>query len=195
MTPQPPRTPPRLRRPQNRRLTRQILMVAGLLAVAPLAPACTQRNDRVSNAPIGAHDDDASRTEVLTTYRAMMDAQVRSYAAPNPALDVTDLASYVGDPLRGQMLAALGQMQHNGVAYRGKPVLHPKVTAIRRGDPDTATIVDCVDASGWKPVYVRNGSSAAPPEGAKRYPHTLTAQLYQGRWLITKATVDRSRTC
>lgn len=170
-------------------------MMAGLLAVAPLAAACTQSNDRVQNTPIGTHDDDTSRAEVLTTYRAMMDAQVRSYAAPNPVLDLEDLATYVGDPLRGQMLAALGQMQHNGVAYRGKPVLHPKVTAIRRGDPDTATIVDCVDASGWKPVYTRNGKSAAAPEGAKRYPHTLTAQLYQGRWLITQATVDRSRTC
>jgi hypothetical protein len=195
MTPQPPRRPPRLRRPQNRRLTRQILTVAGLLALAPLPVACTQRDDHVSNAPIGAHDDDQSRAEVLTAYRSMMDAQVRSYAAPNPVLDATDLASYVGDPLRAQMLAALGQMQHNGVAYRGQPVLHPKVTAIHRGDQDTATIVDCMDASAWRPVYVRNGQSAAAPEGAKRYPHKLTAQLYQGRWLITQATVDRSRTC
>lgn len=195
MRQQPPRRPSRLRRPQNRRLTRQILTVAGLLAVAPLTTACTQSNDRVQNTPIGTHDDDASRAEVLATYRSMVDAQVRSYAAPNPVLDLNDLSSYVGDPLRGQMLAALGQMQHNGVAYRGKPVLHPKVTAIRRGDPDTATIVDCMDASGWKPVYVRNGKSAAAPEGGKKYPQTLTAQLYQGRWLITHSVVDRSRTC
>lgn len=63
------------------------------------------------------------------------------------------------------------------------------------GEPHTATVVDCFDATDWTPVSKATGESVSAPGQNERYPVTAVARELGGRWYIFQSTDSRDRTC
>lgn len=72
----------------------------------------------------------------------------------------------------------------------------PTVTAVSLdSDPPTVEIQDCLDATGYRLVYTKDGR-AVPGSGGKRYLATATATRYpDGRWLISAGAAHQDQPC
>ncbi|MCU1493409.1 MAG: hypothetical protein JWO62_1173 [Acidimicrobiaceae bacterium] len=126
----------------------------------------------------------------LAAYRGFRRAQVAAEAVANahdPAL-----AKYAGDKALAQERANLLQLASAGIVVRGAPVLHPVVDS---ASPQAVTITDCVDTTGWQPVYKATGKSAAAPGQPTTVLATALARPYGDGWLIVELTTERSRPC
>jgi hypothetical protein len=129
----------------------------------------------------------------LAAYERYWAAQVASQADPTRRQDA-DLARYAtGEALAGAQSTLL-LFRQNGVAMRGEPVLSPTLTGASLGSADVE-IVDCVDSTNWKPVYVATGKSALAPGQALRVQVVSRVQLANGRWVVTSSVTQRDRTC
>ncbi|MFF1871049.1 hypothetical protein [Kitasatospora herbaricolor] len=104
---------------------------------------------------------------------------------------VTTGAAY--DKIAADVIAAQGA----GMVFKGTPVFKPEVTAVEvQGASSTATLVDCLDITNWKPIIAATGVDAAQPGQVLRYVVSATAVKTQdSAWRISEYTPDRSRTC
>lgn len=146
--------------------------------------------------PAPSVDPEVAEAEaaVIAAYRGYWDGLVTSYADParpqSPAL-----AANSDDTALTDAQAALIQLQSSDIHLVGEPVLTPSVTSIDLSSAPTATIVDCVDASNWLPVFTSSGESAAAPDQATRLTYEATAFRPEDRWLIRTVTVHRDQPC
>lgn len=162
-------------------------------------PTTTQRPTTTATptpTPTPSVDPEVAEAEaaILEAYRGYWDGLVTSYADPaqpqSPAL-----AANSDDMALTDAQAALIQLQSSGIRLVGEPVLTPSVTSIDLSSAPTATIVDCVDASDWLPVFTSSGESAAAPDQATRLTYEATAFRPEDRWLIRTVTVHRDQPC
>jgi hypothetical protein len=158
-------------------------------ASAPPTPAPTPSAD-----PTAAADEVA----ILEAYRGYWSVKVQVLADPNPdSASFKDLwtqfGHYAVDAAQSDVFSTVFDLQKNGIAVRGEPVLTPSAEDIA---PDTsATILDCVESANWQPVYVATGKSAAASGQATRLVTKSTALFYDNRWVINTSVVDRDSTC
>ncbi|MEV6400906.1 hypothetical protein AB0M39_40045 [Streptomyces sp. NPDC051907] len=100
----------------------------------------------------------------------------------------------------GEALAAaereLAALSQQGYVATGRPQTAPRVGTVKSsGTVPSATISDCVDVSAWKLVDRESQRPIAlPKERLTRYASTVTAERWEGRWVILKATQE-NRTC
>lgn len=98
----------------------------------------------------------------------------------------------------GQALAGaqstLLLFRQNGIAMRGDPIRDPHVTSVDTA-ARTVAVVDCVDSSNWKPVYVATGKSALAPGQSPRVVVNSTLELSRGVWTVSSSVVHRDQTC
>ena len=131
---------------------------------------------------------------IIEAYRGYWDGLVTSFADPaqpqSPAL-----AANSDDTALTDAQAALIQLQSTGIHLVGEPILTPTVTSIDLSSAPTATVVDCVDASNWLPVFTSSGESAAAPDQPTRLTYEATAFHPEDRWLIRTVTVHRDQPC
>jgi hypothetical protein len=106
-----------------------------------------------------------------------------------------ELAKYAIDKARADVQATVLLFRRNGIAMRGEPKLAPKVTSIKLGQRPSASILDCVDSTSWKPVYEATGKSALAPNQSLRLVRESTAIVYDGRWVIRTSVAHRDRSC
>ncbi|CAN5132787.1 hypothetical protein BH11ACT1_BH11ACT1_08450 [soil metagenome] len=131
---------------------------------------------------------------VLEAYRGYWDGIVASFADPAQAQSPA-LAENSDDTALTDAQSALIQLERNGIHLVGAPTLTPKVTGLELNGAPTATIVDCVDASDWQPVFTSSGESAAAPDQPTRLTYEVTAFHPEDRWLIRTVTVHRDQPC
>lgn len=83
----------------------------------------------------------------------------------------------------------------HGVASRGAPILHPKVTAQNlHGNPPTVTISDCVDFRPFVQYYAATGKQyGAVQKGLSTNTSTMT--LINGVWMMTSAAIGADGSC
>lgn len=176
-----------------------VVVVAACSATDPTptpTPTTTQSPTTTTATPTPSVDPEVAEAEaaILEAYRGYWDGLVTSYADPaqpqSPAL-----AANSDDTALTDAQTALIQLQSSGIRLVGEPVLTPSVTSIDLSSAPTATIVDCVDASNWLPVFTSSGESAAAPDQATRLTYEATAFRPEDRWLIRTVTVHRDQPC
>ena len=177
-----------------------VATVLGLLAVS----SCSGSSEPPSSLPTSSSTPSASATPspdastaagaaALVAYSGFRSAQVAAEAvadAHNP-----DLAKFAGNKALAQERANLLQLAKAGIIVTGQPILKPEVTAVSLGGAPVVTITDCVDTSGWTPIYKATGKSAAAPNQPSRVLATALARPYGQGWIITALTTERSRPC
>jgi len=131
---------------------------------------------------------------VLQAYRGYWDGVVASFADPTQPQSPA-LAEHSDDAALTDAQSALIQLRSDGIHLVGAPALAPDVTAVELDGSKTATIVDCVDASDWMPVFTNSGASAAAPDQPTRVTYEVTAFHPENKWLIRRVTVHRDRPC
>lgn len=160
----------------------------------PTATTTPSPTPTASRTPTGDPAVAEAEAAVLEAYRGYWDGLVTSYADPSQPQSPA-LAANSDDTALTDAQAALIQLQSNGIHIVGEPVLTPSVTSIDLGSAPTATIVDCVDASNWLPVFTSSGESAAAPGQSTRLTYEATAFHPEDRWLIRTVTVHRDQPC
>jgi hypothetical protein len=146
----------------------------------------------------------AAIEEVLAAFDGFRRTEVAIQADPRPAYQVLDqLVEFLADPLLGLALFDVQTMHERGVVRAGQPTWHPQVTELRLdGDPPTATVRDCLDATGWQ-LADRDGGgpTTAESEGLParfapdRYVMEFNARLIEDQWRFDEASVERDGQC
>lgn len=199
---------------RNRRATSGAAIVLGLAALlaacsSPTPPTPTASFLSPSSGPTTTAPDATptpavdptmavAQAAILEAYRGYWATKVELLATPAPntaPFDAlwTQFALYAVDTAQSDVYSTAFDLQRNGIAVRGEPVLAPSVKDIVPGQ--TASITDCVDSAGWQPVYTATGKSAAAPGLASRLVTNSTALFYDKRWVINSSVVDRSTPC
>ncbi|MBX7268933.1 hypothetical protein KIF24_24805 [Micromonospora sp. Llam7] len=132
--------------------------------------------------------EEQARHEVLAAYNGYLEAYITASATAN--YRTKELATYVGEPLLGQLLNNLYNMSRSGVRNEGRPTWSPTVTELRL-DANEAVIQDCFDSTNWNAV----GGKAQPTAQAKKYPVVLKAKRVNDKWYVYESTAQRSSTC
>lgn len=129
----------------------------------------------------------------LAAYRGFRQAQVTAERTADASYQ--ELERYAGDKALADERVNLVHMANSGVVMTGEPTFNPEVTNVALGASPTVTITDCIDTTGWAPIYEATGESAAAPGQPTRVLATALARPYGDGWLITEVTTDRSRPC
>ena len=180
--------------------------LAAPVALMLLVTGCTASSEPTPTpTPTAAPTQTATPTEspspsltpdqesALAAYLGFRDVQVRAEADPGqPAPELEDFAA---DQALVDELANLATLAQAGIAMSGEPVFDPTIANTVDGDPPSVTIEDCVDVSGWVPVYVATGESAAAPGSPERVLATATVSPREGTWKIVDIATDRSGEC
>jgi hypothetical protein len=113
--------------------------------------------------------------------------------------DGSDLSTYATSQALSDSYADLVRLDGDGLRMRGAPVSHPKVTSVGAMSGatgiDQATVVDCLDVTGWHQVLAANGRIADPARRLTRYQVVATARTVGGVWMITQITRETDKPC
>lgn len=174
-----------------------LVMLSTSCSTEPSSPSSSSTttspspSNSVTNSTSSAEPTAAN--EALAAYHGYWAAQTRSQADPAKPQD-PNLARYAkGKALAGAQSTLL-LFRQNGIAMRGAPELNPHVTSIDSAG-GLVSVVDCVDSTNWKPVYVASGKSALAPGQAPRVVVDSTIALSGGRWAVSTSVVHRDQTC
>ncbi|MGF6908522.1 hypothetical protein P3T36_000555 [Kitasatospora sp. MAP12-15] len=131
---------------------------------------------------------------VLRAYQAWWAAQVQADARSDSTGAQLRIYS-TGAALSG-VLASLHGLHEAKLVMSGAPVNSPKVATLDPGsDPQNATIVDCVDVSGWHQADAADGSIKDPPQRLQRYVASAAMRLNGTTWMVVDFNREAGRTC
>lgn len=135
--------------------------------------------------------------EILAVYSGFRQLEVEAYTNPQPPhIARQQLSVYLADPLLSRTLGTLDTMLRAGVVFEGRPTWQPVVAELRLDEtPPTATIRDCVDASGWRSVFEETGEPVASDDLPDHYVMSLDAKLFSGGWLLHDAAMEEDEQC
>lgn len=144
----------------------------------------------------------AAADEILTAFDAFRQMEIVVQADPEPAhLAQDQLSEYLADPLLTEALFEIDMMHRRGLAREGEPRWDAEVLDLQvDGAPPTATVRDCLDATGWR-LTERASGATADPDGLParfsldRYVMEFRAIFIDGRWLFDEARVERGEQC
>lgn len=141
---------------------------------------------------------EAEATEkILTVLDGFRRAELATYADPQPPhVARRQLSPYLADPLLSRTLGTLDTMQEAGVRFEGKPRWEADVVELRLDTtPPTATIHDCLDRTGWSPVFRETGDPV-PDDLPERYLMRIEAKLFpEHGWLLHDAALEKETSC
>ncbi|MFI0742356.1 hypothetical protein ACH4PU_30420 [Streptomyces sp. NPDC021100] len=190
------RTSAHLRRRNLFRLTALLLSAGAVVTVSGCGSSAghTTEQKAPSAAPTPSTDPQAQeKAKVLEVYRAMTDAEARTYATAklDPELD-----KYAAHKALSDIKVTLFYQQQQGTEMKGQVSRSPKVTAIdTASDPLKAVVTDCADSSRYDEVRVKTGE-VIPYKGSRRHVVTSTAERSKtGDWKFYTYVIDRERTC
>ncbi|MFI1400937.1 hypothetical protein [Streptomyces sp. NPDC020681] len=144
-----------------------------------------------SPAPTATADpQDTAEADVIAAYSGYWSAKVAAYAHAN--IKGTKFTTYAVAEARAAAKREVAALSKHGYVATGKPRTAPAVTTIEtRKKVPSATIRDCVDVSAWTLVDQATKQPVDLPKvRLTRYVSTVTAELWNGRWVILKATQE-----
>ncbi|UQA97470.1 hypothetical protein [Streptomyces halobius] len=128
----------------------------------------------------------AAKKEVLATYSKFWAAQTKAYS--QASISGTDLKKYATADALSRAEGDVASLKKSGVVVKGKPQIHPKVTALAVDKKvPAATITDCVDISQWKQIDAKTGKEE--PLGKanlRRDVAVVSAEKWGDQWMILK---------
>ena len=178
---------------------------AALIAIAALGcvPACSvgARPDDLAGGtaaitPAASADPRTAdaRKSALAAYAGYLTATREAEQAANP--HHPSLRKYLADPMLTRVGLAIRDAKEHGAMRTGTLISNPTVTEVDLDAvPATVSIQDCLDASGYRLVYVKS-RKVVPGSASGRYIATATATRYaDGRWLISAGAAHRDQPC
>jgi hypothetical protein len=134
--------------------------------------------------------------EVLAVFQGFREVEARLYAAPPPPDIVRrEFSPYLGDTMLSELVGTLNDMRNAGIVFQGRVASRPSVVDIQlEGAPPTATVRDCVDATGWQPIFQQTGDPV-PGEGLPdHFAMDLDATLYpEHGWLFHDFAMEETQ--
>ncbi|WP_370062108.1 hypothetical protein [Streptacidiphilus sp. MAP5-3] len=134
---------------------------------------------------------------VLRAYAGYWAAQVRAMSTGQA--DGSDLSTYATGEALSDSYADVVRLVGGGLRMRGAPVSDPKVTSVGAlsgaSGVDQATVVDCLDVSGWHQVLASSGRTDEPATRLTRYQVVATARTVRGVWMISQITRETDKPC
>jgi hypothetical protein len=136
----------------------------------------------------------AAMKSALAAYAGYLAATREAERAANP--HHPELRKYLADPLLTRVGLAIRDAKEHGAMRTGTLISDPTVTGVSLDTvPATVSIQDCVDATGYRLVYVKN-KAVVPGSASGRYLATATATRYAGgKWLISAGDAHRDQPC
>lgn len=141
-------------------------------------------------------------TEVLAVFDAFREAEVAAQADPAPAHEAQHVFhEFLADPLLATVLSELEMLHQRGLTREGEPGWEATVTELRLDDrPPGATVVDCLDTTGW---LLAHRSTGAPADGdglparfsPDRHRMEFHATFLEQRWLLSEARTEVGEPC
>ena len=176
---------------------------AGLVAVACTTTACggTQEAatppgaDRAKPASAQRNADElAAEKAALAAYSGYLAASRTASRRSDP--QHPELTQFLADPLLTRVRFSLRQAREHGAVSSGTLRSEPTVTSVSLdAEPPTVEIQDCVDATGYRMVYVSD-DRVVPGTRGSRHLATATATRYpDGRWLISAGAAHQDQPC
>ncbi|BBH67115.1 hypothetical protein ACTI_38000 [Actinoplanes sp. OR16] len=148
----------------------------------PTAPPATS----ASPAPTVDEAEAAAMKGVRTAYADYQRVVAAAQNKGDPK--AKDLASYVAEPLLGQIRNSIGSMAKAGFVVKGRTESKgdPEITELNLDDrTPTATIEDCIDPSSAVLTSKKTGKPQPAPSGQPpRYLVVSTAKQVSGKWYI-----------
>ncbi|PZG13383.1 hypothetical protein C1I95_23750 [Micromonospora craterilacus] len=178
---------------------------AGLVAVAAVGTttacgggqeaATTTAPDR--GKPAGAErntDERAAEEAALAAYTGYLAASRTASRRSDP--QHPELTRFLADPLLTRVQVSLRQARDHGAVSTGTLRSEPTVISVNLdSSPPTVEIQDCLDATGYRMVYVSD-KRVVPGTRGSRHLATATAARYpDGRWLINAGAAHRDQPC
>lgn len=173
-------------------------MVGGLLAFA--AGGCGQAAAAdTSKPPVTAQvsasasltpRQQAAYDAALAAFQGYMRVRVQVAAAPDPDTATAQLARYVADPLKVNLVAYVRQLKDADQAVRGAPTFKVQSRDIHAdATPMTVDLRVCVDPDGWYTVWLKNGAAI---ESRHNPPYPIVAHVEDYGapygWLVVTVT-------
>jgi hypothetical protein len=157
------------------------------------APATSSATVQPSPSPTPSlNPTEAARRDALATYRAMWDDWVT--AAATSDYESTLLARHAADSALSVIYRAVYFNARNHVVVKGRPILHPAVTATDSPvGPLRITIIDCVDTTHWL-NYKPDGSLQDNVPGGFRRVQALLLKTGDS-WKVDQLVVARKGAC
>ncbi|WP_089154669.1 hypothetical protein [Micromonospora sp. NBS 11-29] len=173
-----------------------LALVAGVAGCGAGPEATTDPLTGRAAAPVAhsAAEEKAAEKAALTAYSGYLAASRAASAKGDPSHP--DLPRFLADPLLTRVRVAIRDAKEHGAMRTGKLVSDPTVVSVDLGaEPPTVEIQDCLDATGYRLVYAKNGKTVPGTRGG-RYLATATASRYpDGRWLINTGAAHQDQPC
>ncbi|MGW6945114.1 hypothetical protein ACWGF3_39720 [Streptomyces xanthophaeus] len=142
-----------------------------------------------------ADPQQAEKTAVLAAYSAMSAEQLKAYRVADAK--GTELEKYATAEALGQIRNDLARMKEAKTLVRGDIGHQAEVTALDlEAATPKATLSDCVDLSKYE-TYDTGAQKVIPlPAGQPlRYVMAVTAERWDGRWMVTAINPQGGPTC
>jgi hypothetical protein len=134
---------------------------------------------------------------VLRAYQGYWAAQIRAMSTGRA--DGSNLSTYATDAALSDSYADVVRLVAGGLVMSGAPRSSASVTALGplagAAGESQATVVDCLDVSGWHQVVKSTGQVEEPAKRLSRYWVVATARTVGGVWMISQITRETGRTC
>lgn len=183
------------------RRTARVGMLATLVAgLAACGGSKTPQTAVPTASPSSVSAEADAKVKVLAAYNGFIQTYVKNSRSAD--YQDPDLRKYVGDPLLGDVIYDLSQLNQGGLVRKGDLGSAPTVASVDLASAvKTAKVEDCLDSSSWETVDKATGKSVevpnpSYPNQSKRTRVVVDAALYDdGRWLITKSTAQPGVAC
>ncbi|GIJ29539.1 hypothetical protein Vqi01_47010 [Micromonospora qiuiae] len=178
---------------------------ASLVAVAAVGTTTACGGPQEVTVGAGKERDRAVGAERAADERAAEEAALQAYAgylaASRTASRQSDpqhpeLSRFLADPLLTRVRFSLLQAHRHGAVSVGTLRSDPTVVSVHLdAKPPSVEIQDCVDATGYRMVYVKD-RKAVPGTRGTRHLATATATRHpDGRWRISAGTAHQDQPC
>jgi hypothetical protein len=136
--------------------------------------------------------------EILTVFQGFRDVEAELYTDPPPPNVVRrEFSPYLGDTMLSEQVGTLNDMRNAGIVFQGHQASQPSVVELElAATPPTATVRDCVDATGWQAVFQQTGDPVPGDGLPDHFVMRLDATLYpeQG-WLFHNFAMEEETQC
>ncbi|MGQ4487705.1 hypothetical protein ACN6LM_004913 [Streptomyces sp. SAS_281] len=160
------------------------------------AEPVTKSPAHASASPSASAEDEA-RKQVTEVVRRMREEETKAHADPGKVTD-TKLTDYATDKALASINNQLFQYEQLGLVLKGSPESSYTVTAVNlAGKPRSATVEECLDTTGWKPVKKSTGKDVSTKGQPRRYVMTYRVEIFgaKARWMVTDLSRDKGRSC
>ncbi|MBL6276875.1 hypothetical protein JMF97_11950 [Micromonospora fiedleri] len=178
---------------------------AGLVAVAtvgtttacgnPPTTAGTTSTDR--SRPVGNErvaEEKAAEEAALKAYAGYLTASRSASRHSDP--QHPELTRFLADPLLTRVRVGLIKARANGAVSTGTLRSDPTVISVDLdGKPPTVEIQDCLDATGYRLVYVADKKVVPGTRGTRHLATAIATRYPDGRWLISGGSAHRDQPC